>query len=135
MSTFGKAIEINLFGESHGSTIGIVINNFPPGIALDLDLITDSLLKRRPKSILSTSRQEQDDFETEPGNQTGRWLGSYDINKTSRGLKELPDWLINNTPRPSSGRYTFTSWFYYDKDAPLQKAGLLGPVELYIDEN
>jgi hypothetical protein len=74
--------------------------------------------------------QEPDDFETEPGNQTGTRLGSYDINVKSRGLKELPDWLINKTPRPSSGRYTFASWFYYDNDAPLQPAGLLGPVQL-----
>jgi len=78
--------------------------------------------------------QEPDDFETEPGNQTGDRLGSYDIKVKSRGLKELPDWLINNEPRPSSGRYTFTSWFYYNKEAPLQPAGLLGPVQLMTTE-
>ena len=73
---------------------------------------------------------EPDDFETVPGNQVGDRLGSYDVNVKSRGLKDLPAWLINNQPRPSSGRYTFTSWFYYNKDAPLQPAGLLGPVRL-----
>ncbi|MCP4310475.1 MAG: hypothetical protein GY790_04375 [Bacteroidetes bacterium] len=74
--------------------------------------------------------QEPDDFETEPGNQTGDRLGSYDIKVKSRGLKELPHWLLNEEPRPSQGRYTFTSWFYYDKDAPLRPAGLLGPVRI-----
>ena len=78
--------------------------------------------------------QEPDDIETEPGNQTGTRLGGYDIKVKGRGLKDLPEWLINDTPRPSSGRYTFASWFYYDKDAPLQKAGLLGPVRL-VQEN
>jgi hypothetical protein len=77
---------------------------------------------------------QPDDFETEPGNQEGDRLGSYDIKVKSRGLKELPDWLINNEPRPSSERYTFTSWFYYNKDAPLQPAGLLGPVQLMTTE-
>ena len=76
---------------------------------------------------------EPDDFESEPGNQEGDRLGGYDINIKSRGLKDLPDWLINNTPRPSSGRYTFTSWFYYNKDAPLQPAGLLGPVKIQME--
>jgi len=77
---------------------------------------------------------EPDDFETEPGNQTGDRLGSYDIKVKSRGLKELPDWLIYNKPRPSQGRYTFTSWFFYNKDAPLHQAGLLGPVRFLTEE-
>ena len=73
---------------------------------------------------------EPDDFETEPGNQTGNRLGSYDLKVKSRGLKELPDWLIKREPRPSKGRFTFASWFFYDKEAPLQPSGLLGPVTL-----
>jgi len=77
---------------------------------------------------------EPDDFETEPGNQTGTRLGSYHKEIKSRGLKDLPDWLINGEPRPSSGRYTFSSWFFYDKAAPLQPAGLLGPVHLMTAE-
>ena len=78
---------------------------------------------------------EPDDFETEPGNQIGTRLGSYDVNIKSRGLKDLPYWLSNNEQRPSTGRYTFTSWFYYNKEAPLQPAGLLGPVKIMEDLN
>ena len=62
MSTFGKAIEVNLFGESHGDSIGIVINNLPAGIKLDLNNIDNELYKRRPKSELSTPRQEKDKY-------------------------------------------------------------------------
>jgi len=76
MSTFGKAIEINLFGESHGEAIGIVINNLPAGINLDLDSIKDALYKRRPKSDLSTPRQEQDKFEIISGYFNGLTTGS-----------------------------------------------------------
>ena len=36
-STWGNKIKISLFGESHGEGIGIVINNLPPGIELNLD--------------------------------------------------------------------------------------------------
>lgn len=54
--------------------------------------------------------------------------GSYDINIPGHGLKDLPDWFIKDEPRPSKGRFTFTIWRFYDKDAPLLPSGLLGPV-------
>jgi len=76
MSTFGKAIEITLFGESHGKAIGIVISNLPAGISLDLADIKAALYKRRPTSSLSTSRQEQDEFEIISGYFNGLTTGS-----------------------------------------------------------
>lgn len=63
MSTFGKAIEVNLFGESHGQAIGIIINNLPAGIVLDQDNIKYELTKRRPKGNISTPRQEKDPYQ------------------------------------------------------------------------
>ena len=36
-STWGKNIVYSLFGESHGSLIGITIHHLPAGIVLDLD--------------------------------------------------------------------------------------------------
>ena len=49
-----------------------------------------------------------------------------------RPLKEVPAWLVAGTPRPSSGRYTFTTWNFYRKDSPLLESGLLGPVWLLV---
>ena len=54
--------------------------------------------------------------------------GGYAVNVWGRGLKDLPDWMIRGEPRPSPHRYTFSSWRYYAKDAPLRPSGLLGPV-------
>jgi chorismate synthase len=62
MNTFGTQVPITIFGESHGSTIGIVIAGLEAGISLDLDLIRFELSKRRPKSTLSTPRVETDEF-------------------------------------------------------------------------
>jgi len=47
------------------------------------------------------------------------------------GIKDdqWPDWLLNNTKR-TSGRFTFTTYKHYQKDAPLLKSGLIGPVVL-----
>jgi hypothetical protein len=74
--------------------------------------------------------QEPEDCELIDWNPDTRRKGSYDMQVGSRGLKDLPDWVVNGEDRPSQGRYTFTTWRFYDKDAPLQKAGLLGPIKI-----
>ncbi len=49
-------------------------------------------------------------------------------------LKEFPDWFLRNLPRPSKNRYCFTTWNYFTKDSPLVSSGLLGPVQLTMEE-
>jgi len=67
MSTFGEAIKISLFGESHGEAIGITIHNFPHGIKIDFQQIEEYLMRRRPKDNLSTSRVENDEYKVISG--------------------------------------------------------------------
>ena len=76
--------------------------------------------------------QYPEDVELVAVNTTEDRTGGYKQGIIGKGLKDLPDWLIQNTPRPSSKRYTFSSWKFYDRDAPLQTSGLLGPVTLEI---
>ncbi len=47
-----------------------------------------------------------------------------------RAIKAIPEWLVNNTPRPSEGRKTFNIWYYYRPHSTLSPAGLVGPVKL-----
>ena len=63
--------------------------------------------------------QEPADCEWLPGHQK---YGGY--------LKTFPDWFVKGVPRPSKGRYTFTTWNYFTKDSKLIPAGLIGPVRL-----
>ena len=63
--------------------------------------------------------QEPPDCEWIPGHISGGY-----------SLKEFPDWFLNNQPRPSKGRFCFTTWNYFNKDSPLISSGLLGPVKL-----
>jgi hypothetical protein len=49
-------------------------------------------------------------------------------------LMELPLWFTEGKPRPSSGRYTFTTFNYFTKDSPLLESGLIGPVKLLSEE-
>lgn len=43
-------------------------------------------------------------------------------------LARLPEWLVKGTPRPATGRVTFTTWKHWTRDDPLLDSGLLGPV-------
>jgi hypothetical protein len=45
-------------------------------------------------------------------------------------LRKFPDWFLRDQPRPSTGRFTFTTWNYFTKDSPLIPSGLIGPVVL-----
>jgi chorismate synthase len=105
MSSFGQIIPITLFGESHGEAIGIVIDNLPPGLALNKEKIHQALYKRRPKSRLSTPRQEQDEYRIVSGyfnNQTtGAPLTILIPNMDTRSKDYNPDVL-----RPSHSDYT-----------------------------
>ena len=74
--------------------------------------------------------QKPDDCELVNWNSPDDRKGSYDKNINSRRLKELPEWLINGTPRPQTGRFTFSTWRFYDKNALLLPSGLIGPVSI-----
>ena len=61
--------------------------------------------------------------------------------KENGTLKRWPQWLLDGLPSSTrgapqhasaaaAGRYTFTTWRLWKKDAPLQTSGLLGPVTI-----
>ncbi|KEZ94293.1 hypothetical protein IL45_03840 [Nonlabens ulvanivorans] len=54
-----------------------------------------------------------------------------DYKRKGNKIESLPDWLINDTQRPSE-RTTFSSWKHWKKDDTLLTSGLLGPVQLNI---
>lgn len=49
------------------------------------------------------------------------------------GIKDgkWPDWLLEGRPR-TSGRYTFCTFKFYTTNSPLQKSGLIGPVNIIV---
>lgn len=59
-NTFGNSVAITLFGESHGSAIGAVLDGMAPGIAVDEDFIAHQMQRRKSISSISTPRRETD---------------------------------------------------------------------------
>lgn len=60
-NTFGSAVSLTIFGESHGPAIGAVLDGLAPGLAVDEETIARQMDKRRARGDgLSTGRTEQD---------------------------------------------------------------------------
>ncbi len=60
-STWGTALKISIFGESHGAGIGVILDGFPAGIEYDEEFVLRELERRAPgRNKQSTARKETD---------------------------------------------------------------------------
>lgn len=75
-NTFGSHIALTLFGESHGSEIGVVLDGLCPGMDVDEAFIAEQLSKRRPSSAMDTARREKDEFRIVSGAINGKTTGT-----------------------------------------------------------
>ena len=61
MNSFGRIFRISIFGESHGESVGIVIDGCPAGLLLSSeDLLPDLERRKGGKQKGTTPRQEED---------------------------------------------------------------------------
>lgn len=106
-NTFGKNFKITIYGESHGKSIGVIIDGIPPGITLDFDLINEEMYRRRPgKDNVSTTRKEKDQVLIQSGYFNDHTTGTplcgiiENTNKKSKDYSKLKDQM-----RPSHADY------------------------------
>ncbi len=59
-NTIGRHVCCTIFGESHGSAIGITLDGLPAGIAIDEQFMLEQMDKRKAKGRISTQRHEAD---------------------------------------------------------------------------
>ena len=106
-NTFGKAIKITLFGESHGPAVGAVVDGLPPGLRIDKDRVNAELAKRSGLESVSTARREPDEVEFLSGEKDGYTQGTP-LTIVIRNTAARPgDYeKTAETPRPSHADYT-----------------------------
>jgi chorismate synthase len=76
-SNFGTLFRISTWGESHGPSVGVVIDGCPPRIPITPEEIQVELERRRPgQSIITTQRREGDRVEILSGVHEGLTLGT-----------------------------------------------------------
>jgi chorismate synthase len=113
-NTFGHLFRVTTWGESHGPSIGCVVDGCPPGIPLTEADIQPFLDKRRPgQSRYTTQRQEADEVKILSGvfpNADGVQLTtgtpiSLLIENTDQRSKDYGD--IKDKYRPGHADYTY----------------------------
>ncbi|NLM10017.1 MAG: chorismate synthase [Clostridiaceae bacterium] len=107
-SVWGEHIKISVFGESHGSCIGVVVDGLPAGIQLDLAKINQEMARRRPgQDIYTTQRKEADRVEIVSGFFNGCTTGAPLCGIIKNSDKRSVDYEdIKNIMRPGHADYT-----------------------------
>ena len=76
-SSYNGGIKFSLFGESHGKGIGVVLDNLPGGVPIDLGKVGEFMARRAPKKDgTSTTRNEKDIPEILSGLYEGKTTGT-----------------------------------------------------------
>ncbi|HEX2861851.1 MAG TPA: chorismate synthase, partial [Lacunisphaera sp.] len=75
-NSFGKLFQISTWGESHGPSVGVVVDGCPPQLPLTEAEVQAELDRRRPgQSDITTPRKEADAVEFLSGLFEGRTTG------------------------------------------------------------
>ncbi|MCK9233577.1 MAG: chorismate synthase [Acholeplasmataceae bacterium] len=76
MNSLGKIFKINIYGESHGKSLGVLIEGMPVGVKIDDALIKKDLKRRMPSHFSETKRKEKDHYTVESGVYNGYTTGT-----------------------------------------------------------
>lgn len=67
MNHIGRLFQLNIFGESHGASVGVLLDGVPAGIPLSVEDFTHDLARRKSGSLGTTPRIEPDEIIIESG--------------------------------------------------------------------
>ena len=107
-SMWGNSIRIQIFGESHGGGIGVVMDGMPSGEAIDLDELQAFMARRAPgQGAYSTARKETDAPEILSGLLDGHTTGAPLAALIRNGDTRSKDYsAMRWLPRPGHADYT-----------------------------
>ncbi len=110
-NTFGRIFTFTSFGESHGASLGVVIDGFPSRIKVDEDLIREMLSRRSPgQSSLTTPRKETDDCRILSGVYEGYTTGTPIAAIIENGNQRSSDYsALEHVFRPGHADFTYSA--------------------------
>jgi chorismate synthase len=110
---FGTQFRITTYGESHGKSVGVVIDGCPSGLEIDKEFIQKELDRRRPgQSAIVTQRKEKDRIEIYSGVFEGKSTGTpIHLMIFNQDQKSKDYSHIANKFRPSHADFTWQNKF------------------------
>lgn len=102
MNHIGKLFQVNIYGESHGNSVGVLLDGVPAGISLTEEDFVSDLARRKAGGLGTTPRVETDQVILESGVFNGYTTGGailirfLNTNTNSKDYSKLV-----NHPRPS----------------------------------
>ena len=108
-NSFGKLFKLTTFGESHGQSIGGIIEGCPAGIKLDFNQIQAELDRRKPgQSKITTQRKEADQVKFLSGIFEGKTAGTpIGFTIENKDYKSRDYSHIKEVYRPSHADFTY----------------------------
>lgn len=122
-SSFGKNIVVTIFGESHGNSIGVVIDGLPIGEKIDLEKLNEFMSRRAPgKNKYGTKRKERDLPKFIAGVQDGKIVANTICAVIENSDQRSSDYeQFKDTPRPSHADYV--AYMKYGTDFDMRGSG------------
>ncbi len=116
-NTFGSSLAITIYGESHGPSVGAVLDGIAPGIKIDEDYINEKLSLRRPVGKISTPRHEEDPVFFESGVFNGYTTGTPICIRIPNGDTHSKDYSETRfLARPSHADFTSNEKYHGFED-------------------
>jgi chorismate synthase len=108
-NSYGTIFRITTFGESHGESLGGIIDGCPAGMSIDFKAIQIEMDRRKPgQSSIVTQRKEDDEVQFLSGIFEGKTTGTpigFIIPNTNQKSEDYS--AIKNTYRPSHADYVY----------------------------
>lgn len=108
-NTFGEVFKITTFGESHGASVGVIVDGVTPGVEIDEAYIQKQMDRRKPgQSSVTSPRKEYDVVHIQSGVFEGKTTGTpLFVILQNHDMRPEAYNDIQNAFRPGHADYTY----------------------------
>lgn len=122
MNHFGNLFSVNIYGESHGKAVGVIIDGMKPGIPFDEKLLNVDLSRRKAGAVGTTKRIEADEPLIISGIYRGFTTGAP-IHVMFENTNTRSEDYQNLLKQPRPGHADYTSFIKYQGFADQRGGG------------